>query len=615
MPRKQNGFGNAKSFATPAVNNRIDKGKGKGAAGFYPSNRRYGSSVNRTVIEQYDLNSDWVKWRKGMEFYYQASWYRLQIRNEDYNPFDPDSQEYIPLEINSKLYQGTAGEIDVKFDGYRFATKNSDTANHYVIKRQPIDPESLGVITEVRNDELLYPENYKAKEIWATGEPSPKSFMLRQMIGERLTDGETAATLSWILTDQEHPAIFIGKALPDDLTVVTVSVPKEELLQSQLVQEAGGDFNVLIGELGYIRDFYLESNIEPANLRVTDDIQFSDFDNFFTVEATDSKQGVFFSILDQNTLLPPTLLDLKDLETVFKTDDANTTLSGTFVYNKSLYQRFYGKQYLTAEVVQSEVNELSYVVFPFTIQSTKVVGDRVELTSVPFTGELKLYAPIGDQAVLVFEDHSFTRQTVDLNQYGEYYHADDRDEKGNPLPLWQLLDTDVDPWQSAVFKTGNPLVPAVTYACSCPSCSHAQLRMPETTEGPERRKINRQRRYPLPTTKGLDRFTEGALAQVAGVAESWATRDYQRSYKQCKHTIAAQFIERIKTKEPNSYPSVSTRIKFEAKLKEEIADVGAEFQLSYERAGITILELIFAMALSLNMDDAELAYVILNTNY
>ena len=371
----------------------------------------------------------------------------------------------------------------------------------------------------------------------------------------------------------------------------------------------------MIGELGYIRDFYLESNIDNSTLRVTDEINFTDFDDFFTVQATDTKQNVFFSILDQNTQLPPTLLDLRDLETVFKTDDADTTLSGTFVYNKSLYQRFYGNQYLTAEVVQSEVDQLSYVVFPFTIQSTKVVGDRVELTSVPFTGELKLYAPIVDAAYLVFEDHSFTKQTVDLNQYGEYYHADERDEKGNPLPKWQLLDTDVNPWELSVFSTGNPLVPAVTYACSCPSCSHAQLRVPQTTEGSDQRKVNRQRQYPLPTTKGLDRFTEGALVQVAGVAESWATRDYQRSYKQCKHTIAAQFIERIKTKEPNSYPSIGSRIKFEAKLKEEIADVGAEFQLSYERAGITFLELIFSMALSLNMDDAELAYVILNTNY
>ena len=93
----------------------------------------------------------------------------------------------------------------------------------------------------------------------------------------------------------------------------------------------------------------------------------------------------------------------------------------------------------------NEVDQLSYVVFPFTIQSTKVVGDRVELTSVPFTSELKLYAPIIDEAYLVFEDNSFTKQTVDLNEYGEYYHADERDEKGNPLPKWQLLDTDVDP--------------------------------------------------------------------------------------------------------------------------------------------------------------------------
>ena len=135
MPRKQNGFGNSKSFAAKGVNSRIDVGKVKGAGGTYPSNRRFGSSVHRTVIEQYDLNSDWVKWRKGLEFYYQAAWYRLTQKNPDYNPFDETSEEYVDLEIDSKLYQGTEGEIAVRFDGYRFATKNSDTGNHYVIKR------------------------------------------------------------------------------------------------------------------------------------------------------------------------------------------------------------------------------------------------------------------------------------------------------------------------------------------------------------------------------------------------------------------------------------------------------------------------------------------------
>ena len=37
--------------------------------------------------------------------------------------------------------------------------------------------------------------------------------------------------------------------------------------------------------------------------------------------------------------------------------------------------------------------------------------------------------------------------------------------------------------------------------------------------------------------------------------------------------------------------------------------------MSYERSGITTLEIIFAMAEALNMDDAELAYVILNSKF
>ena len=55
MPRKQNGFGKAKSFTVPGVNkinHRIDKGKGSGAAGSYPSNRGYGSTITRSAIEQ-----------------------------------------------------------------------------------------------------------------------------------------------------------------------------------------------------------------------------------------------------------------------------------------------------------------------------------------------------------------------------------------------------------------------------------------------------------------------------------------------------------------------------------------------------------------------------------
>ena len=141
MPKKQNGFGNAKSLAFKPSKN-INKGKGIGAAGSYPSNRRYGSSVIRTIIEQYNLNSDWVKWRRGFEYYNKGAWYRLKT-------YDPITKEYTESQIKSKLYQGTDFEVDVVFDGYKFATKNADSNNHYVMKRVTTSDVDLGVITSI----------------------------------------------------------------------------------------------------------------------------------------------------------------------------------------------------------------------------------------------------------------------------------------------------------------------------------------------------------------------------------------------------------------------------------------------------------------------------------
>ena len=81
MPKKENGFGKAQSFAFKSFD-KTDKGKGKGAAGYYPSNRQYGSAISRSVMEKYDLDSDWVKWRKGYEYYNKAAWYRLETYND-----------------------------------------------------------------------------------------------------------------------------------------------------------------------------------------------------------------------------------------------------------------------------------------------------------------------------------------------------------------------------------------------------------------------------------------------------------------------------------------------------------------------------------------------------
>ena len=76
MPRKNSGFGNPKSLSFKGVkgtNVKLDKALPVQAAGVYPSNRQYGSLVQRTIIESYDAESDWIRWRKGYEYYTKAA--------------------------------------------------------------------------------------------------------------------------------------------------------------------------------------------------------------------------------------------------------------------------------------------------------------------------------------------------------------------------------------------------------------------------------------------------------------------------------------------------------------------------------------------------------------
>ena len=150
MPRKNNGFGNTRSFSANGVNkvnHRTDKGKGRGAPGSYPSDRRFGSTVTRSVIEQYDLESTWTRWRKGMEYYFQGAYLEFE-------------------ESNSVIFPGTPYEIPVTFDGYRFATKNADSKTHYAIKRSVPQSRQLGFITELETDRNQYPDQFARHEIW-----------------------------------------------------------------------------------------------------------------------------------------------------------------------------------------------------------------------------------------------------------------------------------------------------------------------------------------------------------------------------------------------------------------------------------------------------------------
>ena len=595
MSKKQNGFGNPKSLAFKASKN-INKGKGIGAPGLYPSDRRYGSSVNRTIIEKYNLNSDWIKWRRGFEYYNKSAWYRLKT-------YDPISQTYNESEIKSKLYQGTDYEVDVVFDGYKFATKNADSNSHYVAKRTTVSDPDIGRITQVNNDELKYSKQKKYREIWCKGSPGADARLLTRMIGERITDGETEATLSWLLTADDKPALYIGKSQPSKPSTVISELSEAVFISSAWGAEQNYDVNKLTGKIVYLPKFLKESSSLTSS-EITEGV------DYFEIKVTDKTSGEVIILDNDKELLPPSLYDISTLVPIMSDPNGSSTLTGTYIYEKGRYQRFYGNQYLTGELAIENADLYSYSIMPYIILGAERKGSKILLRSEPFINEFRFTKPTEGDGTLVFTDNSFIKYAIDEYD-GKYYHT-----LGNINDkLWRRIDTDIDPWMDEVFSNGKPLKPATLYTCSCPSYSHSILRMPQGTQDDDTRKNNRQKKYPLPTAKGKGTFDQIGLSQAAGRIESWESREHQMSFKMCKHTIAAMFIENLKVKEPNSYPTLEAREAFEEKLAKDIAEVGDEFISSYKRGGLTTLEIVFALAQGLNLDEVETAYVILNSNF
>ena len=617
MPRKENGLGKLGSFSGKSTNkNRIDRSQKAGAAGYYPGNRQYGSSVHRSVIEQYNLDSDWVKWRKGYEYYMKAPW-------NDIKEYDDYTQSYSDWKLQSVLYQGVGFltntnqiqaqqgvvplDIAIQFSGKIFPGKG-DNASHYVVKRENVNKEDLGTIREIKTQLPLYQHQKDHKEVWATVNPSPKGLLLFQMLGERVTDGETEATLTNILTSKGIPSLMVGKSAPRfEKTSVKVRVNKTDLVKSTYFAEPENNIMSLVGKLVYINDFFVmkpKAFVDQFNVNDPDD-----FADFFTVSLADTAPNQRIKILDTNTEFPPNLYDISLLPAIYEstTDNAEYTINGLFVFQKSDYQRYYGSRYLTGELGMSDKNQVSYTVLPFAIQSVSDLGSVVELTSVPIRTELKTYN-ISDFTNLVFANHSFTRTTVDKYD-GNYYHQPN-------IPgadLWMRKDPDINPWMDEVFTSGQPLQPAVVYSCSCPNYSQTLLRAPQTTEDEGKRKINRQRRYPLPTALGRTEFDEAESSDAAGIMQSWESTYHKMGFKMCKHTIAAMFMDKLKIKEPSSMPTADVMIDFTAKLDKEIERMSNSFTEMYEREGINPLEIVYAMGEGLNLDTNEMAYVMLST--
>ena len=104
------------------------------------------------------------------------------------------------------LFQGTDQEVEVQFDGYKFATKDADTNNHYVMKRS-LDEEtdySFGTVRQVSADETNDVVTVKINA-------GPNVEAVLNMIGDRITDGETSATIDDILNKDNLPGLMVGE--------------------------------------------------------------------------------------------------------------------------------------------------------------------------------------------------------------------------------------------------------------------------------------------------------------------------------------------------------------------------------------------------------------------
>ena len=624
MPRKQNGFGSSESFAFKGFG-RLDKGKGTGAAGYYPGNRQYGSIVQRTVIEKWNLDSDWVKWRKGYEMYNRAAWENLKVKDTSYDPGLPKSATNKPFKdaiINSTLYKGKAYEIDNTYVGYEYPTANADTNTYYVVKKSP-ESKSLGTIVSIQNDPLTYPTNKANREIYVTINPdSVNRDLLPQMIGDRLADGpltkngKTDATLKRVLTSEGLPSIYKGKTLSKELekimrftqskTTVKVSipvgdvnvtnntgsfVPNQGINYKDKPEQASLDIlnnpSLLDGKIIYVDKFFIEKQITSlTSSAYTDDDRFFEF----SMQETETSQTLVG--LDQGVnALPPAMLDLAGLPTVFSTNNASITINGSYIFRKSDYQKYFPGIYITGDFISPRVRDISYSILPFVVQKSDIVNGNFIFEAQPYFSEINLYPELTNGTTLVFSDNSFTKSYTTNTK-------------------WTNLDTDVNPWMDEVFTVGATLIPADMYSCSCPNHSQSLLSMPQASQNQDTRKTNRQKRYPLPTAQGQDDYGIAGQSLAAGKVSSWESESHRLSFKLCKHSIATMFNENIKVIEPNKYPTLEAREGFEEKLAKEIQESYDNFDRSYRRTGISISEIVFALSKGLNLDPTKTAYIV-----
>ena len=600
MPRKQNGFTGKDSFAfTKKVNDKIDISKVKRVAGSYPTNRRFGTTVVRTPIDQFNINATWSKWRQGYEQFVKQRFVEYDI---------PD--------VEAEIFPSFEEVINVTFTATRFPTSNTDDATYYVIKREVEQHEPLllelvrvGIVDGVDYTGVQAENN----ETWDIVEFNPDEPAVLKLIGETLTNKPhpdsditpkekyTSSIIKNIYTLDNRvperyvkhrvmPAVYTGNSVPQK-TTLTIRARDlfrssdgvsslEEIPEIEYQSFVGKQISILGARSYYQMPQAIGGPIESAY-------------SYEEIDAERFKSTVNFRGSYGESPCQIMIFDAKPLTTdsgvIYSRDmlafsgKANFGYGGEFVFEKRFYQKWFNVEFNST--VLKEIAELVAPLIPTAMTIRSITrndvsidyraDENIVIEVEPFTSQA-LYCKnpfvvsglgaLRSCYVMACGNNSYTQEINEL----EITEGQDGSGGSDVKIIDTKLNINLDPKMDESYVTFDYLWLGDRYACDCASYSSAIIRAPEAYYESGVRKANRQRRYPIPSAgsnKSLDIIDINN--DLAGTFNTWRTYEDQQKFQCCKHTISAYFNAGIKVIEPNQIPIFKDREKYEAKLDEK----------------------------------------------
>ena len=592
MPRKQNGFGNFGASPVRGLDSKIKVGQVGRSPGTYPGNRQYGTRITRTAVEKYNIDAKYARWRRGYEYFTRNS----------YVDFDGP--------FVATFFAGTedSAVFDIKLR--RFAARKgiNDTSVRYVSRRvkrpSPLQEYRVGQIDSVFDSALANVELADRNELWCSlsnTSPVGSSELLGKLIGEYVTNGEISAIVRMVFDADKRPAVFMGNS-GANTTSLTYKIPVADLLRrdpsdppSLYEREGAQTFvNRIIGMTAAPRFLPLSGTFQDDAFTWTYEMDSQDVDCNRVIIMTPTNPA------DVPEPDDPSNISLGGMVNVISTN-ATFSMKDTYLYDKSMYQQWFGNRYLAAEEIENYVTKMSMIIPPLFIQEVYEEGTDVYFKTIPFEGQLKLHADLTD-GYIAFSTTSFTKTSVVTKEV--------TNTNGDKvLKDVTLMVPDLDPYflPGTSFQAGDVLELAELHTCSCPAYSSAVCRSPETLYN-ERLKKNRQSAYPLPSA-GSNKSREGLSEQSAGIIQSWQTMANKMEFKTCKHTFAAMFADGTQVQEPNSYPAMRDRMLFEEELQKEFSG-GSITASSVQRSEIDqSVDAMWSIAQLIQLSDTEVGSI------